>query len=253
MGYCVRGSDDDVTRSRGIRGPSISAIPFDQASDGKLTPLLSEPERNMLSRIAVMVRFSRRELIYRAGDPSRFVYNISSGVARADHALLDGTKAVLAFLFPDDWFGLAEEGFYINSMVALTDMTAYRLPVSALESLLRREPNLECKVLVKVFHKLREAQRHAIILHHHGALARLALFLQMLDRWREARNDGCGEIYLPMARSDIADYVGLSLAAVSRGFRTLASRHLITFRDRRHLLITEPAGLADLIAQRRRE
>ena len=69
-----------------------------------------------------------------------------------------------------------------------------------------------------------------------------------LDRSREARNGGSGEIYLPMTRTDIADYIGFSLAAVSRSFRTLAARNLISFRDRRHLLIADHAGLASLIA-----
>jgi CRP/FNR family transcriptional regulator, anaerobic regulatory protein len=68
----------------------------------------------------------------------------------------------------------------------------------------------------------------------------------MLDRWREGGNEGNGEIYLPMTRTDIADYVGLSLAAVSRSFRMLAARRLIVFRDRRHLAIVDRAGLASL-------
>jgi hypothetical protein len=56
-----------------------------------------------------------------------------------------------------------------------------------------------------------------------------------------------------MARSDIADYVGFSLAAVSRSFRTLAPRRLISFRDRRHPLIADPDGSASLIAQQKAE
>jgi CRP-like cAMP-binding protein len=52
-----------------------------------------------------------------------------------------------------------------------------------------------------------------------------------------------------MSRTDIADYIGFSLAAVSRSFRTLAARRLISFRDRRHLPIADHAGLANLIAQ----
>ncbi|MGH7054251.1 MAG: helix-turn-helix domain-containing protein, partial [Stellaceae bacterium] len=42
-------------------------------------------------------------------------------------------------------------------------------------------------------------------------------------------------IEVPMRRSDIADYVGISLPAVSRSFRTLTSRNIVRFSDRRHL------------------
>jgi CRP/FNR family transcriptional regulator, anaerobic regulatory protein len=246
-------SDGDAPRSRGINGPSIAAIPLHETSGGKITRLLSERERELLARIAATVRFRSGELIYREGEPAAFVYNVSSGVARTYRTLPDSTRALGTFLFPDDLFGLAEEGVYLNSAEAATAMTAYRLPVAALENLLRRDPTLEWHVLVKLCHDLREAQRHTIMLRQQGALARLALFLQMLDRAMEARDGGSGEIYLPMTRSDMADYIGLSLAAVSRSFRTLAARHLIKFRDRRHLTIVDPAGLASVIAARGRE
>ena len=244
--------DSDAPRSRRIGSLSISAIPFHEPSGAKITQLLSEREQNLLARIAVTVRFGRGESIYSAGDPARFVYAISSGAARAYRILPDGKRAVVAFLFPGDFFGLAEEGAYLNSTEAVTSLTAHRLPVSGLTNLLRQEPDLKWHILLKICHEVREAQRHMIVLYHRGALAKLALFLQMLDRSREAGDGGTGEIYLPMSRSDIADYIGLSLAAVSRSFRTLAARHLIVFRDRRHLLITDHAGLASLIAQQGR-
>jgi len=253
IGGRMLGGDDDGSRSRRTDGPSISAIPYQEASDGKITQLLSERERDLIAQISVTVRFGRGDTIYRAGDPATFLYNISSGVARTHRALPDGTRVVIGFFFPDDLIGLAEEGAYVNSAEAVTAITAYRLPMPALENLLRRDTTLEWHILVKLCHELREAQRHAVILKQQGALARLALFLQMLDRSREARDGGAGEVSLPMTRSDIADYLGLSLATVSRSFRTFADRHLISFRDRRHLLIADHAGLPSLIAQPRLE
>jgi CRP/FNR family transcriptional regulator, anaerobic regulatory protein len=135
--------------------------------------------------------------------------------------LPDGTMAVLGFLFPDDLFGLAEEGISVNSSEAVTEMTAYRLPVPALENLLRREATLEWHLWVKLRHEMRQLQRRLIILKQRGALARLAVFLKMLDRSREAGDGPSGQIYLLISRTDIADYIGFSLAAVSRSFRTL--------------------------------
>ena len=40
------------------------------------------------------------------------------------------------------------------------------------------------------------------------------------------------EIYLPMDRSNIGEYIGMTLAAVSRAFRTLTTRGVIKLRDR---------------------
>ncbi|MGO8919989.1 MAG: helix-turn-helix domain-containing protein [Stellaceae bacterium] len=52
----------------------------------------------------------------------------------------------------------------------------------------------------------------------------------------------------PHDRSDVADYVGMSLEAVSRSLRTLTSRGVISFRDKRNLKIVDRAQL-ELTAQ----
>ena len=153
---------------------------------------------------------------------------------------------MVAFLFPDDLFGLAAEGAYVNSAAAVTAVVAWRLPVAALEALLRRDPTLEWHILVKLCHELREAQQRALILSRRRALIRLAMFVLMLARWQEARNESETDIYLPMTRSDIADYLVLTLAAVSRSFRVLQRRELVRFNDRRHLRIVDRARLQDI-------
>src|SRR5450432_4887179 len=54
-----------------------------------------------------------------------------------------------------------------------------------------------------------------------------------------ARGERTTEIYLPMKRSDIAEYLGMSLEAVSRAFRGLTTRGIIKSRDRQHLKIMD--------------
>jgi CRP/FNR family transcriptional regulator len=67
----------------------------------------------------------------------------------------------------------------------------------------------------------------------------MALFLNMLENYQTARGENVDEIYLPMTRSDIADYVGLSLEAVTRSFRLLEGTHILAFRNRRHVKIID--------------
>jgi CRP/FNR family transcriptional regulator, anaerobic regulatory protein len=109
-----------------------------------------------------------------------------------------------------------------------------------------RDATLEWHILVKLCHELREAQLHAIVLKHHGAPAcSIPADARSLASSQERRNS---EIYLPMARSDIADDVGFSLAAVSRSFRKARRSPSDLLPDRRHLLIADHHGLASLIA-----
>ena len=56
------------------------------------------------------------------------------------------------------------------------------------------------------------------------------------------------EIHLPMSRSDIGQYVGMSLGAVSRTFRALELRGIIAIRDRRHARRSRCGGGARISA-----
>jgi DNA-binding transcriptional regulator YhcF (GntR family) len=50
-----------------------------------------------------------------------------------------------------------------------------------------------------------------------------------------------------MDRSDMAEYVGISLAALSRAFRTLTTRGILQSRDRRHVKVIDH-GAFDVLA-----
>jgi len=52
-----------------------------------------------------------------------------------------------------------------------------------------------------------------------------------------------------MSRSDIGNYIGISLEAVSRSFRALSNRGVIAFRNRRHVKIIDRAGLNDIASE----
>jgi CRP-like cAMP-binding protein len=231
------------------KGPSILGVdPWVPGSPtaGTKRQLLSEEERSRLAVIASIVRFKKGEDIYRAGDRADAIFNIIDGVVKTYSG--NGGERIAAFLFPNDLFGLSEEGAYTNAARALTPVTAYRLPVSALRNRLSKDALLEYHVICKLCEELRQAQRHAFLLGERRADARIATFLQMLEQLQAAKGDATSEIYVPMDRSDIGEYVGLSLAAVSRTFSSLVRRNVIKFRDRRHVRITDSAAFDRIVA-----
>lgn len=65
-----------------------------------------------------------------------------------------------------------------------------------------------------------------------------------------ARRQGCERkgdaIHLPMTRTDIADYLGLTIETVSRGFTRLRKEGLIATPDAHSAVLNDPAGLRDL-------
>ncbi|SPL62627.1 hypothetical protein OHAE_5234 [Ochrobactrum soli] len=65
------------------------------------------------------------------------------------------------------------------------------------------------------------------------------MFLRLQEHIQSAAGRPAGEIDLPMSRTDIADFVGLSLAAVSRGFRSLLSCGIVSIKNRRDVKIID--------------
>lgn len=222
-----------TTGGRRPAGPLIKAVPFRHAATGLAIPVLSAAERGRLALIATVVHLPRGTLLYEQGDQLSCIYDIMHGVVKTYSPGVDGTRIILAFLFPGDLVGLAENDRYVNTAEAVTAVTAYRLPIDALETLLRRDPELELHFLSKVCHELRAAQRHAILLARQDARGRVALFLHLLSAQSLQDESHSTVLTLPMRRSDIADYVGLSVEAVSRALRGLERDGILRFRDPR--------------------
>jgi CRP/FNR family transcriptional regulator, anaerobic regulatory protein len=225
------------------QGPTIRANDPWIASAGKYHQLLSPEKRSRLSSIASVVRFRKGAEIYRQGCSANAVFSIVSGVVKAYKTRPDGEEHIAEFLFPDDLFGLPEEGKYANSTKALTAVTAFQIPVVALRSQLSKDAALEFHVICKLCQELRQAQQHSFLLARRQALSKVAMFLQLIERLQAARGERTTDIYLPMNRSDIGEYVGMSLEAVSRAFRGLSARGIIKCQDRRHLKITDRSAL----------
>jgi CRP/FNR family transcriptional regulator, anaerobic regulatory protein len=236
-----------TARSGHVGGPAIRAVdPWlpGNAAAGTLHQLLSDDERAQLATIASIVRFKKGEQIYSQGKPADVIFNIVSGVVKS-YAPHDG-EHIDAFLYPQDLFGLSEEGVYSNSAAAVTSVTAYALPTPALRRELSKDAGLEFHVIAKLCHELRQAQRHALLLAQRHALPKLAMFLQLQEHLQTNGKQPMTEIYLPMDRKDVAEFVGMSLAAVSRGFHDLAKRRVIRMRDRRHMKIIDRKALEKL-------
>lgn len=232
-------------------GPTLRAVdPWAMANPppGRMHQLLSEDERARLSTIASIERFAKGQEIYRAGSHSDAVFNLISGIVKTYRPTADGNDGdhISTFLFPQDVLGLSEEGCYTNSARAISSVIAYKLPVEALRRQLSNDAALELHVIVKLLQELRQTQRHALLLTERHAVSRLAMFLQLMEQLQAARSEPTAEIHLPMGRSDIADYIGMSLAAVSRAFHDMTTRGVIQSRDRQHVKVLDRAAFEGL-------
>ncbi len=205
--------------------PLLRAAPFGSGKNKAMVQILTEKQQTELASIAREVHFRPRATVYTADSPAHSAFIVKDGMVKAFRDLSSGSQRVLAFLFPGDVFGLAENGSYVNSVQTVTPTTCFKIPVSALTDMFVRDGELELQFLFKMTHELREAQRQQIILTNRDARGRVAMFLRMLQR----RNEDSSHIELAMSRLDIARYLGLSSEAVSRATARLSREGIVAF------------------------
>jgi len=215
--------------------PALQATPFLPPIRHD-APLLTNSQRMKLAAIATRVHVAPRTLIYKEDSPATSVFINAEGVVKAYKDMPSGRRWVTAFLYPADVFGLAENGLYVRTAQTVTQATLYRFNIDVLIETLKSDGELQFKFLCKVTHELREAQRQTIAIGRRDAVGRLAMFIGQLER----QHGGSHDIDLPMSRSDIASYLGLSLESVSRATRSLEKRGVVRFSGRHLLRIVDP-------------
>ncbi|HKH75113.1 MAG TPA: Crp/Fnr family transcriptional regulator [Vicinamibacterales bacterium] len=223
-------SDRKATESTAVE-PGIRGASFLEPGSLGGTPVLTEGQRQQLLEIATRIRVPARTFVYREQTAASWIYINTEGVLKTFKDLRSGRRWVTAFLFPRDVFGLAKNGLYVRTAQAITTATLYRIESHVLIALLRRDAELQFQFLSKVTHELREAQRQTIVVGRRDAVGRLAMFIQQLECTCCDRHNA-RDVELPMSRSDIASYLGLSLESVSRATTKLQRRGIVSFPNR---------------------
>jgi CRP-like cAMP-binding protein len=230
------------------RAPSLRAVPFNQSEGQGHVQLLSRPQQTQLTNLSTRVRVPSRTILYSEATAAAAVYLVSEGVIKTFRDLPSGKRRVLAFLFPQDLFGLAEDGLYVNTAQSVTAVTLYRLQAKELTEALLRDAELDHQFLMKVTHELRKSQRQIIAVGRRDAIGRVAMFLDMLENQTPRSTTRSDVVRIPMSRSDIANYLGMSLEAVSRASKALERSGIIAFSGRHAARVLDRARFDALVA-----
>ena len=200
-----------------------------------------------LEAAAEHAHFLEREPIVLQGDPASAVFNVIEGTVRVYKLLPDGRRQIIGFLLPGDFMGLGLSARYAFSADAVSPVTACRFECGAFKALTEAKPHLLRALLDAAMHELALAQDHMVLLGRRTAEERVATFLIGLrDRMQRL---GGGELRIPlvMTRTDIADYLGLTIETVSRTISKLArERAIVVIPDGIRLL--EPERVEALAA-----
>lgn len=179
--------------------------------------------------------FASGQEIYAQGEKADRLYRVEFGAVRIYRLLTDGRRQISSFHLPGEVFGFESDGvhhFFADAIGATGVRALPRVNTGALASEIM-ESALRCLV---------RTQEHLLVVGRQNAVERIAAFL--LDM--AERQGGLEQFDLPMSRSDIGDYLGLTIETVSRVISKLRAEGVIRLVSLRTLKLLKPATLRAL-------
>ncbi len=220
--------------------------------DKALCGSLSDAELVGLAKLGVQRRLGRGDTLVRADDAPLVCANVQSGVMKVSSVTAGGSEAIVGLLYPGDFIGRPFAESDDHDVVALTDVELCVFPRAAFERALTEHRQMEQKLLQRTLAELDRARRWLMRMGRATATARVAGFLDDMQR-RLATNDcqrgstgaGSAAFELPLSRGEIADLLGLTIETVSRQMTRLRAAGIIELPGGRAVIIRDTAALAE--------
>lgn len=223
------------------------AIPFRQASPLKASchqcslsnlclPLAVE--ENDLDRLEDIVQqgriFNRGEHIFDQSTPYRSCFAVKSGSIKTSIITESGEEQVTGFLMPGELVGLDSIGseHYACTAKALERTSVCEFPIDKLEELTGKLPELQHHMYHLMSQEIQNSHQLAMLLSKNTAEERIAALLLSLSSRFQRRRMSPTNFSLPMARNDIANFLGLAVETVSRVFTRFQNQDIIKARGR---------------------
>ena len=180
------------------------------------------------------------------GDDADFVYEVLEGVVRTSKVLCDGRRQVLTFAYPGDIIGLSHDHYYHSDCDAISPIKVRVYRKNAFNSSFKDDPQLCDQFLRYATAEVNNMQEHFLMLGRKSAIEKVTSFLVvLLDRVGEKKE--CKTCFkLPMSRSDIADFLGLTIETVSRTLTKLRKTGIIELPDPHSVCVCKTAQLREL-------
>lgn len=180
------------------------------------------------------------------GEPATAFFNVTRGTAKLFKLLPDGRRQITGFAHLGHFLGLAVSDTFAFSAEAIDPVKLCRFSRARLRVLLDDFPAMEKRLLEVAANELVAAQEQMLLLGRKTARERLASFLVMQSRGGAPCQPQRRRIALPMTRSDIADYLGLTIETVSRTLTYFRTERLIDIPAQSELLIQDLEALENL-------
>ncbi len=180
---------------------------------------LNEKEMDTLDQIIDRKRpIHKGEELYQDGQKMQSLYAIRSGTFKTFTVNESGEEQITGFHLAGDLLGFdaiaATE--HPSFAKALETSMVCEIPYNTLDSLSNSMPKLKKQILRMMSSEIRTDQEMLTLLNRKNAEQRLATFISSLSTRYQARGLSAKEFRLTMTRSDIGNYIGLTVETISR-------------------------------------
>ncbi|MFP5329622.1 MAG: helix-turn-helix domain-containing protein [Alphaproteobacteria bacterium] len=202
-----------------------------------------------LRRLGTQFRLAAGQPLFHEGDPATRVFTLTRGSLKLYKLLPDGRRQVTGFMQPGDFLGISVDDEHAFSAEALEPSQLCAFPRSRFDDFAEDNGEMERELYRLAVHELAAAQQQMVLLGRKTAAERLAsFFIALAERLERDSEEQARFVSLPMSRSDIADYLGLTKETISRVLSQFKSRRVIRLDAIDRIEILDRKALEELAA-----
>jgi CRP-like cAMP-binding protein len=187
-----------------------------------------------------------KEPLFAEGDAKSNVYKVESGAVLIYKILNDGFRQVVNFAFPGDYVGLEMSPFYTYDAQTIAPTRIRSVSSVSLWRRAREDGTVASEIFETLSREISDARGHFLTIGRLSATGRIATFLLALAARNERKSLDAVNIQLPVRRSDIADFLCLSVETVSRSLTELKLAKVISLRGWRQIALVDREALESL-------
>ena len=210
------------------------------------------PPAKLPADIGCVQSIAPGKTLFCEGEDAENVYEVIDGTLRLHKLLPDGRRQITGFIAAGGLVGLAQDEVYPYTAEAITHVTLRRYSRARFIRLVEQVPAVAMRLLGAAVVELAAAQDQMLLLGRKAALEKVASFLLGMAR-RQAAGKNAKRLHLPMTRSDIADYLGLTIETVSRSLTRLRQDGIIALPQATHVEVLNIARLERAAGARSRD
>ena len=191
-------------------------------------------------------RVEAKEFLFAEGDHISHVYRIETGALALYKVLADGRRQVMGFAYPGDIVGLGVDDAYTMNAQAVKPTRVRCLSAMSLRQSAASDPALGFKLYEAMARELAATRDLMLTTGQRSATERVAAFLLAFSRRNQRNGQDPASFELPMTRTDIGDFLGLTIETVSRTFTKLKLMQLIELAHSNQVKLLDIDALTEL-------